>query len=185
MEARSDAAVRKDFGEQTPKVWPGSIDMNRFAWLALTVCVMAPPTALHGPHRGAQFAPVDTLAPGLEVLREVHRRYSATRFRTLTFVQKTTFPDGRVEWWYEAESIPGKARVDVAPFANRNAQIFRNDSAYVFQLTSVMASEVRQLELPPSPMATSGSCLSWSTMMDFQTSGPAPSRAKYIVGCSV
>jgi hypothetical protein len=133
MKALSDAAVREGFGEQAPIVRPGSIDMNRFARLALTVCVMAPPTAMRGPHRGAQSAPVDTLAPGLEVLREVHRRYSTTRFRTLTFVQKTTFPDGRVEWWYEAESIPGKARVDVAPFANRNMQIFRNDSAYVFQ----------------------------------------------------
>lgn len=38
-----------------------------------------------------------------------------------------------MEWWYEAESIPGTARVDGAPFADRNMQIFRNDSAYIFQ----------------------------------------------------
>jgi hypothetical protein len=72
-------------------------------------------------------------AAGLEVLREVHRRYSTTRFRTMTFTQRTTFPDGRIEWWYEAEAIPGRARVDVAPFPSRNAQIYRNDSAYVFR----------------------------------------------------
>jgi hypothetical protein len=84
----------------------------------------------------AQLPPPPALAsdaPGLEVLREVHRRYAATRFRTLTFTQKTTFPDGRVEWWYEAEAIPGRARVDVAPLANRNMQIYRSDSAYVFR----------------------------------------------------
>jgi hypothetical protein len=48
-------------------------------------------------------------------------------------VADMTVPDGRIEWWYEAESIPGKARVDVAPFATRNAQIFRSDSAYIFR----------------------------------------------------
>jgi hypothetical protein len=77
--------------------------------------------------------PVPDDAPGLQVLREVHRRYSGTRFRTFTFTQRTTFPDGRIEWWYEAEAIPGRARVDVAPFSNGNAQIFRSDSAYVFR----------------------------------------------------
>jgi hypothetical protein len=70
---------------------------------------------------------------GEDVFRLAYERYSKTRFRTVTFVQKTTFPDGRVEWWYEAESIPGKARVDVAPFDKRNTSIFRNDSAYVWR----------------------------------------------------
>ena len=81
----------------------------------------------------AQESRADTVSPGEEILREVHRRYASTRFRTLSFTQRTTFPDGRVEWWYEAEAIPGRARVDVAPFTDGNAQIFRNDSAYVFQ----------------------------------------------------
>jgi hypothetical protein len=85
---------------------------------------------------GAQLPPPPVIPPdaaGLEVLREVHRRYSTTRFRTLTFTQRTTFPDGRIEWWYEAEAIPGRARVDVSPFANKQMQIYRNDSAYVFR----------------------------------------------------
>jgi hypothetical protein len=107
--------------------------MKRLAPFVLGLCLAAVPGAAHIPGRGAFSPAPDTVAPGLEVLREVHRRYAATRFRTLTFVQKTTFPDGRVEWWYEAESIPGRARVDVAPFADRNMQIFRNDSAYVFR----------------------------------------------------
>ena len=70
---------------------------------------------------------------GVAVLRQVHDRYVNTRFRTVSFLQKTTFPDGRGAWWYEAESIPGKARVDVAPFENRNTSIFRGDSAYVWR----------------------------------------------------
>jgi hypothetical protein len=84
----------------------------------------------------AQLPPPPTIpanAPGLEVLRQVHSRYAATRFKTLTFTQRTTFPDGRIEWWYEAEAIPGRARVDVAPLANKNMQIYRYDSAYVFR----------------------------------------------------
>jgi hypothetical protein len=75
-------------------------------------------------------------ASGEDVFRMVYERYAKTRFRTVTFTQKTTFPDGRVEWWYEAESIPGKARVDIAPFDRRNTSIFRNDSAYVWRDTT-------------------------------------------------
>ena len=105
---------------------------NALSRAALVVALsIAGATRLEG-----QLPPPPTIpanAAGLEVLREVHRRYSTTRFRTLTFTQRTTFPDGRIEWWYEAEAIPGRARVDVAPFSNRNTQIFRYDSAYVFR----------------------------------------------------
>ena len=103
----------------------------------LTICLLTAAGSLAAQGRGgglpAAGPPVPEDAPGLQVLREVHGRYSATRFRTLTFTQRTTFPDGRIEWWYEAESVPGKARVDVAPFTDKNTQIFRNDSAYVFR----------------------------------------------------
>jgi hypothetical protein len=95
--------------------------------------VLTSTTALHAQGGAPAPAAPQDISAGLDVLREVHRRYSTTRFRTLTFTQRTTHPDGRVEWWYEAESIPGKARVDASPFANRNAQIYRSDSAYVFR----------------------------------------------------
>jgi hypothetical protein len=84
----------------------------------------------------AQLPPPPTIpsdAAGLEVLRTIHQRYATTRFRTFTFTQRTTHPDGRVEWWWEAQSMPSKSRTDVSPFANKNMQIYRNDSAYVFQ----------------------------------------------------
>lgn len=80
--------------------------------------------------RAQQSEPV---TPGDSLLRVIHDRYAETRFRSVYFLQKTTYPDGRVEWWYEAEGIPGKARVDYAPFSDRRASIFRNDSAYVFR----------------------------------------------------
>ena len=73
------------------------------------------------------------MTPGEALLQQAHDRYVDTRFRTVSFVQRTTFPDGRIEWWYEAESIPGKARVDIAPFEDRSASIFRNDSAYIWR----------------------------------------------------
>lgn len=104
--------------------------MRPFA-IACTLAVLAVlPASSLGQQTPAATAEEE---PGLTVLREVHRRYADTRFRTLTFTQKTTFPDGRVEWWYEAESIPGMARVDIAPLADRKTSIFRNDSAYVYE----------------------------------------------------
>lgn len=82
------------------------------------------------------------------------------------------------------------ARASCASGVNRVADPsgIRPDSTvsmYRFEFTSVIASDARQLDEPPSPIATSASCLSWSTMMAFHFSGPSPSRAKYIVGCSV
>jgi hypothetical protein len=99
----------------------------------LSVLLLAAAAPLNAQSATGPGAPAPSVSAGLAVLERVHRRYAETRFRTLTFTQRTTFPDGRVEWWYEAESLPGKARVDVAPFADGNAQIFRNDSAYVFR----------------------------------------------------
>jgi len=103
---------------------------------ALTILTGAAPAQAQSTPSAGGTAPASAAAPteeaGVAVLRRVHDRYSQTRFRTLTFTQKTTFPDGRVEWWYEAERIPGHARVDIAPFDSLKTSIFRNDSAYVF-----------------------------------------------------
>ena len=80
-------------------------------------------------------APVVQEEPGVAVFRQVFDRYSKTRFRTVSFLQRSVFADGRIEWWYEAEEIPGKARVDFAPLANRNTSIWRSDvdTGYVFR----------------------------------------------------
>jgi len=70
---------------------------------------------------------------GEELIRQMRERYVGKWYRTLTFVQKTTFPDGRVETWYEALELPGKLRIDIAPLENKKTTLFRNDSVYEFE----------------------------------------------------
>jgi hypothetical protein len=69
---------------------------------------------------------------GEELIAMMHNRYAGKWYRTLTFTQKTTLPDGKVETWYEALELPGKLRIDVAPLDSMKAIIFRNDSVYQF-----------------------------------------------------
>jgi hypothetical protein len=69
---------------------------------------------------------------GEELIAMMHDRYAGKWYRTLTFTQKTTLPDGKVETWYEALELPGKLRIDVAPLDSMKAIIFRNDSVYQF-----------------------------------------------------
>ncbi len=44
---------------------------------------------------------------GEELIQQMRQRYDGKWYRTLTFVQKTTLPDGKIEIWYEALSAPG------------------------------------------------------------------------------
>jgi hypothetical protein len=70
---------------------------------------------------------------GEELVRQMHARYAGTWYHNLTFVQTTTFPDKPAETWYEAGSIPGKLRIDIAPLDSMNAFMYVGDSAVVFQ----------------------------------------------------
>jgi len=70
---------------------------------------------------------------GTELVRQMHDRYAGKWYQSLTFVQTTTFPDGRVETWYEAMTVPGKLRIDIAPLAERNVILFSGDSIYQWQ----------------------------------------------------
>jgi hypothetical protein len=70
---------------------------------------------------------------GEELIAQMRARYAGKWYRTLTFIQKTTLPDGKVETWYEALDLPGKLRIDIAPLDSMNAILFRNDSIYQFQ----------------------------------------------------
>jgi hypothetical protein len=78
---------------------------------------------------GAGIAPKS----GAELVRQMHDRYAGKWYHNLTFVQATTFPDRPAETWYEAGSIPGKLRIDIAPLDSMNAFIYLGDSAIVFQ----------------------------------------------------
>lgn len=70
---------------------------------------------------------------GEELIQRMHQRYDGKWYRTLTFVQKTTLPNGDVETWYEAISAPGFLRIDIAPLDSMKTLIFRNDSIYDFR----------------------------------------------------
>jgi outer membrane lipoprotein-sorting protein len=78
---------------------------------------------------GAHAAPKS----GEELVRQMHARYADKWYRNLTFVQTTTFPDKPPQTWYEAGTIPGKLRIDIAPLDSMNAFMYVGDSAIVFQ----------------------------------------------------
>ena len=69
---------------------------------------------------------------GEELIKLMRDRYAGKWYRTLTFTQKTTLPDGKVETWYEALELPGKLRIDIAPLDSMKTILFRNDSVYEF-----------------------------------------------------
>ncbi len=77
---------------------------------------------------------------GEELIRQMRERYEGHWYRTLTFVQKTTLPDGRVETWYEALSAPGMLRIDIAPLDSMRTLIFRSDSLYEFRGGKLVSS---------------------------------------------
>jgi len=76
-----------------------------------------------------------TTAPktGEDLIREMHARYDGKWYRNVTFVQTTSFPDKPAETWYEAGTIPGKLRIDVAPVNSMTAFMFVGDSSFVFK----------------------------------------------------
>ena len=78
---------------------------------------------------------------GEELVAQMRERYLGKWYRTLTFTQKTTFSDGRVETWYEALELPGKLRIDVAPLDSGKTLLFRNDSLYVFEQKKLKTSQ--------------------------------------------
>jgi hypothetical protein len=69
---------------------------------------------------------------GEELVQQMRNRYAGKWYRTLTFTQKTTLPDGKVETWYEALELPGKLRIDIAPLDSMKTILFRNDTVYQF-----------------------------------------------------
>lgn len=66
------------------------------------------------------------------MIAQMRDRYHGKWYRTLTFTQKTTLPDGKVETWYEALQLPGTLRIDIAPLDSMKTILFRRDSVYEF-----------------------------------------------------
>ena len=74
---------------------------------------------------------------GDELIAAMHKKYDGKWYRTLTFVQKTTSykADGTtgIETWYEAMSVPGKLRIDIAPEEKGNGMIFADGQIQSFR----------------------------------------------------
>ena len=88
-------------------------------WLALTALIGGIP---------------QPMATGSDVIRAMHARYQGRWYRTLSFVQRAIYPDGRPEEeWWEAALIPGRLRIDIAPVDSGRTIMYRADSNYVFE----------------------------------------------------
>ncbi|MGE3467393.1 MAG: hypothetical protein AB7J13_10725 [Pyrinomonadaceae bacterium] len=74
---------------------------------------------------------------GRDLVTAMHSKYSGKWYRTLTFIQKTTTykPDGTsdVAIWYEAMTVPGKLRIDIAPLDMGNGMIFADGKIHSFR----------------------------------------------------
>ena len=70
---------------------------------------------------------------GAGLVRQMHARYDGKWYRTLTFTQRTTYPGEPAQTWYEAATIPGKLRIDIAPLDSMTAILFLGDSTIVFK----------------------------------------------------
>jgi len=93
---------------------------------------------------------------GDQLLAAMHRRYADSWYRTLTFVQKSTYyrPDGsilRTETWYEAAKLPGRLRIDIGEPSGGNGALYRSDSIYMMR-----GGRVAQGRREINPMLTLG-----------------------------
>lgn len=105
--------------------------MRRFPALLVAASLSGPPAPPAEP-------PPRT---GVELIQRMRQRYDGKWYRTLTFTQKTTLPNGRVEIWREALSAPGMLRIDAEPLDSMNTMIFRGDSIYDFRGGKLLRSK--------------------------------------------
>jgi hypothetical protein len=104
--------------------------------LGLSACGASRPAAPAGVEtvrRPVVEAPVRTAG---DLVRTAQARHGAGWYRTLTFVQTTTFygeQGTRSETWHEAASLPGMLRIDLPAPGEGNVALDRGDSTYVFR----------------------------------------------------
>src|SRR5258708_21375654 len=125
--SRPPLAEMRGRGHVLPHLLPPRTQMLAAAALIITTALGIPSL----PPRSLAVAP----APknGDELIRAMHQRYAGKWYSTLTFVQKTTYPDGHIETWYESLRIPGSLRIDIAPLDSGKAILFRNDSIWIMK----------------------------------------------------
>lgn len=100
------------------------------------LAILALVTTLLGPQ------PADSVKDGHELLAAMHHRYQGSWYKSLSFVQRVVWADGRPEGeWWEAMRIPGQLRIDMTPVDSGNGVIYRGDSLYRFSQKAVQASK--------------------------------------------
>jgi len=70
------------------------------------------------------------------LVESMNTAYEGRWYTTVTFVQQTIQYRGEAadtSVWYEALSLPGKLRIDIAPIDSGNGLLFANDKRYVFR----------------------------------------------------
>jgi hypothetical protein len=91
----------------------------------LSLCFLATPAVARS----------QTPPDGAELVRQMHDRYVAKWYTTLTFTQATqrrTPADSMVgETWYESMKLPGRLRIDVGAPAGDPIILFARDSIFV------------------------------------------------------
>ena len=87
-------------------------------------------------------APAEPVDPGItttqRLIEAMRERYDGKWYRTLTFVQTSTYYRGdgtvlRSEIWPESVMIPGRLRIDIGNPSIGNAALYVNDTLYEFQ----------------------------------------------------
>lgn len=117
---------------------------QHLARLALLVSVAAcGPMIYTGPGTVGTPTP-PAITTGDQVVNAMQRRYDGRWYRTMTFVQKSTYyrMDGsllRTETWYEAAKLPGRLRIDLGEPSRGNGVLYRSDSTYQLQSGRVTA----------------------------------------------
>ena len=76
-----------------------------------------------------------TISTGDQLVNAMHNRYDGRWYRSITFIQKSTYyrADGsilRSETWYEAGAIPGRLRIDLGEPSRGTGVLYRADSMY-------------------------------------------------------
>ena len=118
------------------------------ALIALAACASGGTSSTPAPSPAASRAEITSTESLLRAMRD---QYAGKWYRTLTFVQASTYykPDGtvdRVETWREAGMIPGRLRIDTDTAAG-NGVVYANDSLYVFAQGNLQRALNRQNEL--------------------------------------
>ncbi len=109
--------------------------------VVLAACSSNPsPSTPASPYSERSAPPSAPPTTGEDIVRAMRERYTGKWYKTLTFVQKTSFANGNVQTWYEAVEIPGKLRIDITPLDSMNAIVFKNDTILQFRAGKLQGS---------------------------------------------